>query len=106
MKNKRRKESVKSGIRKHLVPDIDSNATKTSELCQWEDAAEPSITIEVDDVELNGYTSSPLELNIPCYTQAVEREVKLATEASAAVARLDNQQGFAFNIIAARKADL
>ena len=45
------------------------------------------------------FTGTPLELpNISCHSHAVEREVKLTTECSAAVLGIDNQQGFAFSV--------
>lgn len=95
----------KAGIRKLKVPKLNFKATKISEVCPWKDATEPNITSGLSNEELLKFTEAPLELqNIPCHTQAVEREVKLTTQASAAVAGIENQQGFAFNVIAARKA--
>jgi hypothetical protein len=97
----------KEEIRKLRVPALNFQATKISQLCPWEGASvtEPCITTGLTNEELLKFTETALELpNIPCHSQAVEREVKLTTQSSAAVSGIDNQQGFAFNVVSARKA--
>ena len=100
----KKKEAVR--IRKLRVPELNFKAARISQLCPWEGAnvTEPCITTALSNEELIKFTETPLELpNIPCHSQAVEREVKLTTESSAAVAGINNQQGFAFNVMSARK---
>ena len=92
MKAKKRKTMTKAGIRKLRVPKLNFNADYIHELCTWDDATEPAITLGVPDEELFKYLETPLSLDVPCHTQSVEREVRLTTESSAAVSGIGSQE--------------
>ena len=105
-KKKTTNKKKPNAFRKLRVPSLNFDAATISQLCPWESgkATEPCITSHLTNEELLKFTENPLELpNIPCHSQAVEREVKLTTQSSAAVSGINNQQGFAFNVLSARK---
>ena len=79
------------------------HAEKISELCGWEGAVEPAVTLDKTDDEIKEFSNIPLQICVPCHSQAVEREVKLTTEASTSVAGVENQQGYAYNVKIARE---
>ena len=91
-------------LRKRLANKINFNATEINNICSLEDTTEPPITMKLSIEEIQSYETHPFELNVPCHTQSVERNVKLTTECAGAVAGAQNQDGYAFNVIAARKA--
>ena len=65
---------------------------------------EPSLTRSISDNEINHLISSK-EKNfphLPCHTQAVERCVKLATEASSLVCGQNSRDGFICSKIKSR----
>ena len=105
-KKKTTNKKKPNAFRKLRVPSLNFNAATISQLCPWESgkATEPCITSHLTNEELLKFTENPLELpNIPCHSQAVEREVKLTTQSSAAVSGINNQQGFAFNAYLLKK---
>lgn len=70
--------------------------------------SEPPLTSNISDDELNAmFLEVPDEIDIvkyPCHTQAVERCIKLVTEASAAVRGHDALEGFIKYRVASRNA--
>ena len=72
-------------------------------LLQWSTSAcvtEPCITAGLTNEELIQFTGTPLELpNISCHSQAVEREVKLTTECSAAVLGIETTTSRALHLM-------
>lgn len=87
-------------IREFKIPKLNFHATDYIELINWQSItyAEPPLTIRISDDELKSMVKSvPTEIRIakfPCHTQAVERCVKLVTEASAAVCSDEARDGF------------
>ena len=101
--NIRKKGKSSNKIRKRPANKLNFHAEKISELCSWARAVEPAVTLDKTDDEIKAFSNIPLKLSVPCHSQAVEREVKLTTEASTAVAGVENQQGYAFNVKIARE---
>ena len=72
-----------------------------TELINWQSCniTEPPLTVHISDVDITAFVKSkesPL-INFPrfpCHTQAVERCIKLVTEASAAVCGNTSRDGF------------
>ena len=91
-------------VRKRKANILNFQATSINELCSLNEATEPPIIMQLSEEVLKGFINHPFELDIPCHTQSVERNVRLTTECAAAVPGTLNQEGYAFNVIAARKA--
>ncbi|XP_050527619.1 uncharacterized protein LOC126897791 [Daktulosphaira vitifoliae] len=79
-------------IRSFEIPPLNFNATDYVELIDWgkTQVTEPPLTSNIDQDTLRqivlSHKKNTLEIfYLPCHTQAVERSVKLVTEASAAV---------------------
>ena len=73
------------------------SATSYTELIDWESAklTEPPFTLDFKEADLFAIKEAPLEVpNYPCHTQAVERAIKLVSEASAAVVGQEAREGF------------
>ena len=98
------RNKTKNIVRKRKANEINFQATSINELCSLNDATEPPIIMQISDDVLKSFVNNPFELDIPCHTQSVERNVRLTTECAAAVPGTSNQEGYAFNVIAARKA--
>ena len=81
--------AIKSNsIRKFVIPKINFKANNYTELFDWETVkfSEPPLTMRLSDDEIRGFILTPLELpRYPCHTQAVERGIKVVSEAAAAV---------------------
>lgn len=84
----RQKRSSK--IRKFRLPNFKFDAADYTDLIEWVDVTEPPITRNISDDELSFLVLNlPNELKkimrFPCHTQAVERHIKLVTQASMTV---------------------
>ena len=93
-------------VRKFKVPKINFLAQSYIELIDWEDTAlsEPPLTLSKTNEELLAYKESPLVVpKYPCHTQAVERAVRLVSEASAAVIGQEARDGYIRQRMEARK---
>ena len=83
------------------MPTLNFEATDYINMIDWhaEAVTEPPVTMQIDGEGLRQMIkedTTPM-LNIaryPCHTQAVERHVKLVTEASAAVCGMEKRDGF------------
>ncbi|KAK4882474.1 hypothetical protein RN001_005793 [Aquatica leii] len=95
-------------VREFNIPSFNLNADDYFELVSWQSLTitEPPLTVKISDNELQEMISDvPAEiemLNFPCHSQAVERCVKLVTEASAAVCGYEARDGFIRSRIASR----
>lgn len=97
-------------IRKFVIPPINFDATDYIELINWMDIdlTAPPLLSQIPTSEISGrifevdYALLPL-INVPCHTQAVERHVKLVTEASQSVCGDRARNGFIRNRIASRE---
>lgn len=98
-----------ANVRKFKVPKINFEATDYIDLIVWQAVAvtEPQITRKFSTEDLRKMIAEiPEEINIfklPCHIQAVERCVKLVTEASLAVCGSDARDGFIRNRISGRQ---
>jgi len=100
---------MKKGIR-FCVPSINFTATDYTELINWSKimVTEPPL---IPEIPLNEISSRVFEGNtellqfirVPCHTQAVERAVKLVTEASMSVCGETARNGFIKNRIQSRQ---
>ncbi|KAK4883922.1 hypothetical protein RN001_000193 [Aquatica leii] len=95
-------------VREFNIPSFNFNADDYFELVSWQSLTitEPPLTVKTSDNELQEMISDvPAEiemLKFPCHSQAVERCVKLVTEASAAVCGYEARDGFIRSRIASR----
>ncbi|KAK5648109.1 hypothetical protein RI129_003001 [Pyrocoelia pectoralis] len=80
----------KNDIRSFVVPDLNFEASDYTDLIAWEtvEVTEPPLTFHIEDINsmiMKGVPPIQTFSGFPCHTQAVERTVKLVTEAAAAV---------------------
>ncbi|CAH1104420.1 unnamed protein product [Psylliodes chrysocephalus] len=97
-------------VRKFEISRFNFNAEKYFHLINWQECTitEPSMTKHLTDKEIQDFieTGNLLVKNLwklPCHTQAVERGVKLATEASLVICGHNNRDGWIRTTIASRK---
>ena len=98
-------------IRQFDVPEINNKAEHYSGLLYWErdhQRTEPSITMVICKEELcacirDGKKLDEKLYDFPCHTQAVERCIKLVTEASCKVYGKDTRNGFVRETIESRR---
>ena len=85
-------------IRIFTVPVINYEAKNYTELINWQscNVTEPPLTVNISDVDITAFVASKesLLIRFPCHIQAVERCVKLVTEASEAVCGNTSRDGF------------
>lgn len=101
-----RKES-RHGIRVFVVPEVKFDATEYTEMICWRShsVTEPPVTRHFTTEEIQALISSGEKINaikFPSHTQAVERLIKLVTDASDAVIGEDRRDGFIRTRIASR----
>ena len=95
-----------SNIRKFIIPKINFDAQTYAELIDWESAklTEPPLTSSLTEAEVMSFKESPYNVpKYPCHTQAVERGIRLVSEASSAVIGPEARNGFIRQRIQARK---
>ncbi|CAH1114743.1 unnamed protein product [Psylliodes chrysocephalus] len=86
----RQEKHNENQVRQFNIPDFNFNADDYFELINWRSitVTEPPLTVKILNSDLQEMISDvPAEIDIlkfPCHSQAVERCVKLVTEASAA----------------------
>ena len=100
------KSVTSSTVRKFFIPTLNFAAETYPELIDWEVAklTEPPLTLDLNEAELLAIKETPFEVpNYPCHTQAVERGVKLVSEASAAAIGQEAREGFICQRIKERK---
>jgi hypothetical protein len=104
------RQQQRTGVRKLVIPQISFEAADYTELISWMDVdvTEPPLFSQIPTNEISGRIFEtndallPL-INVPCHTQAVERHVKLVTEASQSVCGERARNGFLKNRIASRE---
>ena len=84
-------------LRKRLANKINFNTTDIIHLCSPEDATDAPFTMKLSKEEIQSYDTHPFEINVPCHTQSVKRNVKLTTECAGAFAGAQNKDGYPFN---------
>lgn len=97
-------------IRDFKVPKLNFDATDYTELIDWQSdkVTEPPLTKSISEADLRRMIVNIPEtieiLNFSCHTQAVERHIKMVTEASTLVCRNTSRDGLIRAKIASRKA--
>lgn len=88
-------------LRTFKVPALNFDAKDYTDLITWQDCkiTEPPLTSNLSDETLkeivkSGLTTCQNIKDFPCHTQAVERVIKLVTEASSAVCGENKRDGF------------
>lgn len=88
-------------LRTFKVPALNFDAKDYTDLITWQDCkiTEPPLTSNLSDETLkeiveSGLTTCQNIQDFPCHTQAVERVIKLVTEASTAVCGENKRDGF------------
>ena len=88
------------GVRKFDIPALNFESDDYINLIQWEDIAvtDPPLLVTYSDQEISQYIRDNSKdtgfFKFPCHTQAVERCVKMVTEASAKVCGAESRDGF------------
>ena len=96
----------KANIRAFIVPKINFKATSYPDLIDWETAifSEPPMTMSLSKEEILEFVETPMTVpNYPCHTQAVERTIKLVTDAAGSVIGPEARDGFMRQKIKSRK---
>ena len=84
-------------VREYELNDVDFTATELWDLLEGCTSAitEPPLTMHLSDSELEGILGGPLEVGAyPVHTVAVERAVKVVTEAARAVVGEEQRHGY------------
>ena len=91
--------------RKSIIPKIHTNAKTYYFLSSLtlKDIHEPPALKHLLNKEIEAFQQHKLNLEHPCHNQAVERHIKLVSEASAAVAGSKNKNGLTRQKIISRK---
>lgn len=80
------RKSPKEDLREFELPSINFAATSYPELIEWNNITEPPVIAhltneEIADLIMTDFYTLKKLLHYPCHTQAVERHIKLMTEA-------------------------
>jgi len=104
------KQQHKTDIRKFVIPTINFDAGDYIDIINWTDVdvtVPPLLSqVPVDEISRHVFEGNDALLpflHVPCHTQAVERHVKLVTEASQSVCGEKARNGFIKNRIASRQ---
>lgn len=106
---KARQVNKNSVSRMFEVPKVNLNACSYIDLIDWQqNIYEPPILMNVSDEQLqdlieNGGDAVLEFMRLPCHTQAVERSVKVVTEAALSVCDKTRREGFIKSKLASRK---
>ena len=101
---KKEARSKRKTVRKVKNPELNLKATKLSELVDLENAtSSPPLLFKFSDQELSEFRDVPLKVNMPCTTTAVERGVRLTTEAATMAAGAWTQDTVTWNRVSARE---
>jgi len=96
-------------IREFRIPILNFKASSYLDLIDWQSTkiTEPPLTRHISTETLKKIISKEYDdiefLNYPCHTQAVERCVKLVTEASNSVCGPEAREGFILSRITSRE---
>ena len=98
-------ESRRDIIRQFKVPKINVEDTHFYELTNLDsikDISQPPSVMDLDDTSIAQMLTKPLVLQHPCHNQAVERHVKLVTEATSVVTGYEKRDGMLHQKIQSR----
>ncbi|KAK0067238.1 hypothetical protein Bpfe_003336 [Biomphalaria pfeifferi] len=104
------RQEQKTGIRKFCIPRLNFDSTNYVDLINWQEAEEtaPPLLANIPMSEITSRIHGQNNIMLPiiqvtCHTQAVERHVKLVTEASQSVCGERARNGFIKNRILSRQ---
>lgn len=105
---KARKSKNLGEVRRFKVPPIKFDAENYFEMIEWQDdITEPPLTKDLSEREIEELIKLQKAYqglsDIPCHTQAVERLIKLVTEASEKVCGEERRDGYIRTTLASRK---
>jgi hypothetical protein len=86
-----------SSSRNFVVPKIDFEAMEYTKLIDWTDTTLPPLLSNLSTIQIRRMAKGNsvfLCENFPCHSQAVERYVKIVTEAAGAVCGQERRDGF------------
>ena len=89
--------SRKDVVQQFKVPKINVESTYLYELTNLDsikDISQPPALMELDDTSIAQMVTKPLVLQHPCHNQAVERHVKLVTEAASVVTGYEREMAW------------
>ena len=101
-------KSSTAGIRQFKIPVLNFESSDYIDMIDWQTCKlmEPPVTMKFSDEALKNMVDTGEVLGagkFPCHTQAVERYIKLVTEASAAVCGAESRDGYIQSRLASRK---
>jgi len=98
---KAREQPKRNGVRQFTMPPINFDCTDYTAMIDWTTVrmTEPPITMSMSDDDLREFIREPTTPVVtfgryPCHTQAVERCIKVVTEASQSVCGKNRRDGF------------
>ena len=98
---KARDQPKRKGVRQFRVPPLNFDCTDYTAMIDWSTVSvtEPPITMSISDDDLREFIREPTTPVVtfnryPCHTQAVERCIKVVTEASQSVCGENRRDGF------------
>jgi hypothetical protein len=98
------------GVRKFVIPKLNYDSEEYYDLIDWQTTmiTEPPLTVDISDSDIQQFVATGASEVIsfprfPCHTQAVERCVKLVTEASAVVCGFHSRDGVIRSKLEARR---
>jgi len=96
MESSNLESSRKDAVRQFKVPKINVGATHFYELTNLDsikDISQPPAVMDLDNTSIAQMLTTPLVLQHPCHNQAVERHVKLVSEAASVVTGYEKRDG-------------
>ena len=96
----------KASIRKFVIPKINMDANSYPDLFDWSTAtfSEPPTTANLTSEEIQEFIKVPYcPPKIPCHAQAVERGIRVITEAASSVIGHESRDGFIRQRLKSRK---
>ena len=87
-------------VREFKIPSVNFAASDFTQLFDWDRVAisEPPLTMSMSDAAIEDIRCTPLEVDAyPVHTVAVERTVKVVTEAAGAVVGEEQRHGYICN---------
>ena len=95
---KKEKRSKRKTVRKVKNSQVNLQASKLSEMVDVKKAtSSPPLFFKYSDEELRQFLQEPYSVNLPCTTTAVERGVKMTTEAATVVSVAWDQDTVTWN---------
>ena len=100
---KREEQEPEDVIRKFTVPEVNFKASVYYKMTDLDDVGEPPLTTTLTNEELERIISVPAQFKQPCHSQAVERHIRLVSEASSKACTFERRDGIIRQRIRSRK---